>query len=194
MVRGGCESWRLLDDPGQLMAERRRPVSLRAASRLTGDAQMLDDHPGRRHQQRRDPLIFGKREDMSEQTPEGFARSFGQRRIGRMAVRGRRKLARPLPGLSEQVNSEVFLRQFELTRLLRRIHVSALSGLVVGQFRSYPPWDSSGPGREGSPMEVRGYRAPPSIPCVTESGISLWSLNAGPGLILGLLWFSGGRE
>jgi hypothetical protein len=136
LVRGGCESWRLLDDPGQLMAERRGPVSLRAAPCLTGDAQMLDDHPGRHHQQRRDPLVFGKREDMSEQTPEGFACSFGQRRIGRMAVRSRRKLARPLPGVSEQVNSEVFLRQLELTRLLRRIHVSALSGLVVGQFRS----------------------------------------------------------
>ena len=118
---------------------------IHAAGRLTGDAQMLDDHPGRHHQQRRDPLIFGKREDVSEQTPEGFACSFGQRRIGRMAVRGRRQFARPLPGLSEQVNPEVFLRQLELTRLLRRIHVSALSGLVVGQFRSYLPWDSSSP-------------------------------------------------
>jgi hypothetical protein len=87
----------------------------------------------------------------------------------------------------------VFLRQLELTRLLRRIHVSALSGLVVGQFRSYLPWDSSGPGREDSPMEVRGS-SPPSIPCVSESGISLWSLNAGPGLLLGLAWFSRGRE
>jgi hypothetical protein len=127
------------------MAERRGPVSLRAASRLTGDAQMLDDHPGCHHQQRRDPLIFGKREDVSEQTPERFARSFGQRRIGRMAVRGRRKLARPLPGLSKQVNSEVLLRQLELTRLLRRIQFSALSGVVVRSSRPCLHWVVSNP-------------------------------------------------
>ena len=71
---------------------------------------MLDDHPGRHHQQRRDPFVFGKREDMAEQTPEGFARGFGQRRIGRLAVRGRRQFARLLPGLPEQVDPEGFLR------------------------------------------------------------------------------------
>ena len=48
----------------QMVADRRRSVSLSGPPCPTSQAKMFHDHPGRYHQQRPDPFVFGKRGHM----------------------------------------------------------------------------------------------------------------------------------